>query len=483
MRLLLLAAFLGTAAAAPAQPITGDQLMQHIRVLADDSYEGRAVGTAGGERTEAYVLEAFAAAGLEPGRPGGWRQVVRTVGRTPASTELKFTRQGRAVALPVDSVILTGRDPMVELGALPVIFAGYATDTAMSRLPVRGALVLMLQEQPPGWDGKLSWQDRRQKLFDSGAAVVISIPPANRPWDAVALRGRRTPALSEEAFPQAQGSLSPAAAQALLGPPLKAADSPRFRAIRLPMAVSGKVETTIDRSEPANIVGKIRGTASDGGAIVLMAHWDHTGICRPAGAPDRICNGAVDNASGIAVMIEVARRLAAGPQPKRDIYFLATALEESGGFLGAASFAAEGLIAPQRAIAVLNVDTIAIHPRGLPVAIIGRGRSAALDKVIDDTSRALGRKIDRDDEANVMIERQDGWAFTKLGIPSVMASGSFSNMKRLQDYLAGIYHQPNDDLSQKIELGGAIEDADLHVALLRALADPAIYPTPPAPTP
>ena len=211
----------------------------------------------------------------------------------------------------------------------------------------------------------------------------------------------------------------------------------------------------------------------------MLSHWDHTGICRPEGAPDRICNGAIDNGSGIAMQIEIARVLAAGPKPERDIYFVATALEERGGFYGAQAFADHGLPEGERFVAVLNVDTAALHPEGLPVAIIGRGRFPPLDKVIDDTAASLGRKIDRDLEGNIMIERQDGWAFTKLGIPSVMASGSFSDMNVLKGYLSGRYHQPNDDLSQKFEFGGAAQDADLHVALLRALADPKIYPSPP----
>ena len=472
---------------AAAQPVTPDQLMQHIRVLADDGYDGRASGTAGGQRTEAYILEAFARAGLEPGADGGWRQVVSVVRRTPDTTRLSFAHSGKPVALAEDAVILTGSNPTTEFKDAAVIFAGYATEAELAGAPVKDAVLMMIPAQPPSWNGALSWQDRRKALFEAGAAAVITIQPAGQAWNPAAERSRTSVNPSDEKFPRAQGSMAREAALSALGTAgdgkalLAAADRPGFKARRLPLTVSGRIDTYIEQVDPANIVGMVKGTGNRQEAVVLIGHWDHTGLCRPEGAPDRICNGAVDNASGIAVMIEVARAIAAGPRPERDIYFVATALEEEGGFLGASAFANDGPPWIDRYVAVLNVDSIAIHPRGLPVAIIGRGRFPSLDSVIDSTARSLGRRIDLDGEANVMIERQDGWAFTRLGIPSVMASGSFSDMKILQGYLASSYHQPNDDATRTIELGGAAEDADLHIALLRALADPKIYPTPAPP--
>ncbi|QNN68131.1 M28 family peptidase [Sphingomonas lutea] len=479
MKRLLGAALIGAAASVPvaAEPITAERLMTHIRILADDSYEGREAGTPGGERAEAYILDAFAKAGLRPGAGSSWRQTIDIVARTPVATRLAFSRNGTAVALPADSIVLTGADTAVDLATAPVLFAGYATEPELAGISVKDAVVAMLQGQPPESRSVGSWQDRRQALLDAGAAAVIHVEPADRPWDAAAKRSQRVIAPGNDAFGPARGPMSHAAATVLLGRTMLGAAARRgFRARRLPLTVSGQVTTRIDQIDPANIVGMVKGSGDGREPVVMMSHWDHTGICRPPGAPDRICNGAIDNASGIAVLIETAREIAAGPKPVRDIYFLATALEEAGGFLGATAFAQRP--AEPRPVAVLNVDTIAIHPRGLPVAIIGRGRFPSLDRVIDATSRQLGRKVDLDDEANVMIERQDGWAFTKLGIPSVMASGSFSDMKLLTAYLGTTYHQPNDDLKQKIEIGGAVEDADLHVALLRALADPKIYPTP-----
>jgi Peptidase family M28 len=209
--------------------------------------------------------------------------------------------------------------------------------------------------------------------------------------------------------------------------------------------------------------------------ILIMGHWDHLGYCRPEGAEDRICNGAVDNASGIAVMIEVAKRLGQnsgkGPALDRNVLFFATTAEERG-LLGAFAFATnppsgfplDGIVA------ALNIDTIAIADRGAPVAIIGRG-TTNLDKAIDKIAKQLGRKIDSDLDANAFIQRQDGWALASKNVPTAMIGGSFSDLNKLEAFLGSTYHGPDDELVDSIPLGGAAEDADLHVALVRYLGN------------
>ena len=475
------AAALALAVPASAQPITAGDLMQHIEVLADDSYEGRAVGTAGGERTEAYILEAFAKAGLKPGMDHGWRQEVRMVERVPVSSSITVMADGRTVTLPAGSSLLAGKEPRVDLPQRPLIFAGYGLVRDLLGVDVRNTVVLMIPGEPPEPEDGPHWQERRTRLIHAGAGAVLTIQPADQGWPSGEPGAGTTLRLATEMFPWAQGLVTRDAAIAMLSAGgrngaelLAAAERADFRAVQIGTAAV-RADTDVKRYTTANIVGKVEGTDRAGEAVVLMGHWDHTGYCRPEGAPDRICNGAIDNASGIAVLIEAAEALAAGPKPERSVYFVATTLEESGGFRGATAFATQPPEAIDKVVAVLNVDSTAIHPAGLPVAILGRGRFPALDTVIDATARSMGRRIDTDDEANIMIERQDGWAFTQRGIPSVMASGSFSDMKILFGYLESSYHQPNDDLGQNIELGGTVEDANLHVNLLRALADPEVY--------
>lgn len=324
--ILLLSAFATVACAArtPAAEISAAALRSHIAVLAGDAFEGRRPGTAGGERTEAYLIEAFAGAGLLPGAPGGtWRQ----------------------------PVALTAKEA-----------------------------------------------DGRERRFES-----------------------------------------------------------------------------------ANIVGRIAGSDRADEAVVVTAHWDHLGLCRPAGAPDRICNGAVDNASGVAMLVEIGRRLAAGPVPHRSVYLVATTAEELG-LVGARAFARQPPLPLDHIVAALNLDTAAVAGRGAPVGIIGRGLHPAIDAVVDAVSRQAGRRVDADTEANILVKRQDGWALGEAGVPAVMVGGSFSDMARLKAYLAGDYHQPGDDPAHLPSLDGAAEDATLHVALIRALADPARYPAPVRPS-
>ncbi len=128
----------------------------------------------------------------------------------------------------------------------------------------------------------------------------------------------------------------------------------------------------------------------------------------------------------------------------------------------------------------MNLDTVAIHPAGEPVAVIGRG-TPALDAQIDATVTAMGRRLDTDDEAAAFLQRQDGWALNRNGVPAVMVGGSFSNMSYLQAFLNGAYHGPSDNPGAGLMLDGAAEDANLMVALGRRLADPAVYQGPGTP--
>jgi hypothetical protein len=208
------------------------------------------------------------------------------------------------------------------------------------------------------------------------------------------------------------------------------------------------VTTEVRRFNSFNVVGKLSGKKKNSGALLYMGHWDHLGICEPEGSADRICNGAVDNASGIAVLTEVAEHLAK-KRHDRDVPL-------------------------DQIVLSLNVDTIGIAPRGSRVAIIGRGTSK-LDSAVEAVARKAGRKIEQSNDANAFIERQDGWALTQKGVPALMVGGSFADLGLMQKFLGSDYHGPDDELTDKTELGGAAEDADLHIALGRHFADARKY--------
>jgi Zn-dependent M28 family amino/carboxypeptidase len=256
---------------------------------------------------------------------------------------------------------------------------------------------------------------------------------------------------------------------------MQAAARRGFRPIRLAADADIDVRTHIRRYRSANVIGRIEGRERPGEAIVYTAHWDHLGICRARGVTDRVCNGAIDNASGVALMIEIARALANGRPPQRSLMFVATTAEELG-LLGARAFLADPPVPLRSILADLNLDTVAIAPRGTAVSIVGRGRTP-LDILVDDTARSLGRAIDPSLGPNAYLARQDGWEFSKRGIPAIMVSSAFTDATLLNRFFNSDYHGPRDDISRGIELGGAVEDGALQIELGRVLADPARFPT------
>lgn len=222
-----------------------------------------------------------------------------------------------------------------------------------------------------------------------------------------------------------------------------------------------------------NVVGRVPGRRPDGRAVLVMAHWDHLGICAPAGAPDRICNGAVDNASGTAAVLALVARVRA-LKLDRDVWFVFTGAEEWG-LLGAKAFAALPPLPLGSIVAGFNLDTIAVAPAGMPVATVAVANSP-LVPLIKAAAASAGRPWDGDNEAAAFIQRQDGWPLTQAGVPMAMAGGSFSDMKRLRAFLGDDYHGPDDELTTATDLGGAVEDANLHVELIRRAASRSYRP-------
>ena len=215
-----------------------------------------------------------------------------------------------------------------------------------------------------------------------------------------------------------------------------------------------------------NVIGVARGRRPDGKAVLLMAHWDHLGICAPKAA-DMICNGAVDNASGVAAIIAVAEKVA-GMNLDRDVWFVATGAEEWG-LLGARAFADQPPLPLSSIVAGFNLDTIAIAPAGAKVAMVAR-RNSPLEILVKASARAMRRGWDGDRQADNFLRRQDGWVLAERNVPMVMAGGSFSNMALVKRFLAGGYHGPDDELRPDTDLGGAVDDSNLHVELVRRAA-------------
>ncbi len=251
----------------------------------------------------------------------------------------------------------------------------------------------------------------------------------------------------------------------------------RFAAVGLtPGATEGgwSQPVMVDGKKSANIIGRLAGTGRASEAVVITAHWDHLGTCRDAGSADRICKGAVDNASGVALMIEVARQVAAGTKPARTILFVATTGEEEG-LVGARAFVAAPPVPLDRIVAAINLDTVATAPAGAPVGTVGRGMTR-LDPIVDSEAHRLGRRVDASRWANRFLERQDGWAFLEAGVPAIMVGGNLGDRASFEAFLKGRYHHPDDDLAHLPSLAGAAEDSRLLAAIICAFAEPEQLP-------
>ncbi|HYG29962.1 MAG TPA: M28 family peptidase [Allosphingosinicella sp.] len=491
IRPILLLALLAAAPAAAARrdaPVTPRDLMRHVEVLASDGFEGRAPGTEGERRTISYIAAELARRGVEPaGADGGWYQPVALIRRRTGTHRARWTANGRTLAFDDRRITLIGSRVEQRVVDAPVVFAGHGfVDDGrgldqLAGADLAGAVVLLLVE-PPDVAGFPSYQDRARAVAAAGAAAVIGIVADDVPWRMLAEAAANSRVEREDMLPLLSGSIAAGEVAQLVAAGggdfaalLDERPGPFFRAVPLNLRASFEATSEVRRYTSNNVLGRIRGTGAGGESVLLLAHWDHLGLCRPEGEADRICNGAVDNASGIATLIEAAGRLAAR-RPERDILILATTAEEDG-LLGAEHFAEHPAVPIGSIVAAVNMDTVAIHGRGEPVAIIGRG-IAPLDRAIADTAASLGRRLDDSPGADAFLRRQDGYALARIGVPAVMVGGSFANMELLQAFLSSRYHAPDDEPRPDLPLEGAAEDADLIVALARRLADPALYQPP-----
>jgi Peptidase family M28 len=480
---MICAAFLASAGMGSAgygQRIREDDLRSHIKILASDEFEGRAPGTPGEQKTIAYITQQWQKAGLSAAsQDGSWLQPVPLIRRGPAAATLLFHAKGNKLRFADDEAVLIGREASYMRDNLPLWFAGYGI-RADGKVAgnVAGKAVLILADRP-GFvtQAMQSVRARREALVASGAEAVIIIggEQAEYPLIRQQLLSRPISLASREVRAPLEGVIGAQFAVAMVTAAggdwdtlRKAANSGDFDGVSLGITGKFDVKTDVQKFDSYNVIGKIAGTKPGSGAVLYMGHWDHLGLCRPEGDKDRICNGAIDNASGIAVLTEVARTLSKG-RHDRDIYFMATTAEESG-LLGAYAFAANPPVPLDDIVVALNIDTIAVAPRGAKVAIVGRGLTR-FDAAIETVAKKLRRKMEVSLDANAFVERQDGWVLTQQGVPAMMVGGAFADMALLDKFLSDHYHGPDDELTRDTQLGGAAEDAMLHVELGKYFAN------------
>ncbi|WP_162627696.1 M20/M25/M40 family metallo-hydrolase [Erythrobacter sp. KY5] len=447
-------------------------LMRDIEVLASPEFGGRKPGTDGEVRTVEFLIDEMQAAGLVSGTndPGSaWRAPVELVASIPDAGTIEFERNGRDIVPEQGqaAVLTSGRRGLIEDGEM--VFVGSEADSIVAE-DVTGKVVVMLGE--PGVSPR-----RRATLFESSPAAIITVVDDTSSIEAVSRAyGRERIGLASEEQNQVSAFVTNQVMLGLLGEDrwqslLGAAQDENF--VPIPISATASLDARSQRREftSYNVIGLLPGAVRGSGAVMLLGHWDHLGDCAPD-TPEPICTGAVDNASGIAVMLELTRRLAASGPHDRDIYVLATSAEESG-LLGAKAFIAQPSVALEDIVAAFNFDTVAIAPAGTALGFVGEGRTA-LDETIKQTAAEARRELGNKEFAEQFVRRQDGWAFLEAGVPAVFLSSAFASEIVLGPYLADRYHRPGDKV-EGIELGGAIDDLLLHEELVRRVASLAGY--------
>jgi Zn-dependent M28 family amino/carboxypeptidase len=499
-----------------ARPLPGScqarEWMEHVRILANDSLEGRDTGTQGYRRAAAYVARQFQLAGLEPAGTAGWYQPISFVSRRVVEerSSLALVHKGgeERLVLGDDAVLSMRIQPAPALEA-PLVFIGYGVSLPeagideLAGLDLKGKVAVVLGGAPAGVPAALLAHARSRAVFwdalrRAGAVGVLSILNPRTmevAWERTA-RARFTPQLSfveteldDQAGQQFSAQLNPAAAprlfagtdhtfDELVALTARGAPLPRFA---LPASIKATVAVETRAIESSNVVGLLRGTDPRlrDQYVVVTAHLDHVGVGRPESG-DSIYNGAMDNAAGVATLLETAGAFRRDRvQPRRSIVFLAVTAEEKG-LMGSRHYAVHPTVPAHSIVANLNTDLF------LPINPLERLVVFGLDEsdLADDVRRVAGRKvtIERDPRpaTNAFI-RSDQYSFVRQGIPALAfgigaAPGSAAE-KRMVVWFRERYHGASDDAAQALDLQAAEDFNRLYARVVKAVAD---RPTRPA---
>lgn len=525
---LSLVATTAVAAAAPIvrDPISADRLMEHIRVLASDEFEGRAPGTAGEEKTVEYLVRTFRDLGLEPGNPDGtYIQEVPLVGTTTRAEGTVRIGDSTLALDSADAWVPTSRRPQerLEVEGSDLVFVGYGVVAPeygwddYKGLDCRGKTLVMLVNDPPVPDpddpsalddsmfkGRAMtyygrWTYKFEIASEKGADAVLLIHetgPAGYPYEVIrANYGREHFDIASDgdgsdrvrleswiALETAQALLK-AAGQDLDA--LKAAAArPDFEPVPLGVTLDATIQNDRREVRSRNVLARRRGTDLADQTVIYTAHWDHLGRDDSIEDGDAIYNGAADNASGVAALLEIARAFVEADAPRRSILFLAVTAEEQG-LLGAKYYATHPLYPLETTAAVINMDVINLWGRTEDVTSVGLGQSS-LDDLLIELAGERGRRVIPDPEPEKgLYYRSDHFEFAKVGIPALNAKGGMTyigkpadyGQQKRDEYTRNDYHKPSDEIKPDWDLSGAVEDAELLYVLGRRVADADELPT------
>jgi Zn-dependent M28 family amino/carboxypeptidase len=525
---LVLALLVAAAAAQAATPprFNSHRLSQDVKTLSSDAFEGRGPNTAGETKTVDFLVAQFRAAGLQPGGDlaGGKRSWTQDVplGRFEikgpvdvAVSDGKGTRkltQGNEIAV---RAAMNGSQ-LVEFANAPLVFVGYGVSAPernwddFKGVDLKGKLAVVLINDPDfesgqgdfggkamtyygRWTYKFEEMARRGAL---GTIIVHESAPASYGWATVKNSNtnvmydivRKEPAsahapmeswiqrdLAVDLFKRAGLDFEKARQQA---------QGRDFRPVELQgVSLSARYAVDVQVIKSKNVVARLDGSRHPDQYVIYSAHWDHLGVGLPDDRGDRIYNGAVDNATGIAALLELARAYAKQPRPGRSIVFLAVTAEEKG-LLGSEYYAANPLYPLPQTAGVINMDALSPYGAARNFATSGSARLELLDQLVATAARRnVSYAPDPRPEAGSFY-RSDHFSFAKRGVPAVsfrsgqdwLQGGLEAGKASADAYTANNYHQPSDEWKASWTFEGMARDLDILYTLGRGLADSAAWP-------
>jgi Zn-dependent M28 family amino/carboxypeptidase len=492
-----------------AKTISAESFLRHVSRLASDEFEGRSPSSKGETKTIYYLAETFKALGVLPGNPDGtyFQRVPLLSYRTDPSTTLSLEAGGtsRQVSFGDKFIAWTRRvvDHVDMSGEM--VFVGYGVTAPefewddLKGEDVRGKVLVVLVNDPPLPDEQLfggramtyygRWTykfEQAARLGAAGCLIVHETGPAGYPWDVVRnswsgesfatigpdnnagvcpVEGWMTTDTAEAVFAMAGQSFDAAKAAAL---------GRDFKPIRLGVKATLSFDNAIRQVESRNVVALIEGSDAKlkNEYVVYTAHWDHFGIGVPVDG-DTIYNGAVDNATGVAATLEIAKAFKKRPKPpRRSILFVLPTAEERG-LLGSEYYTRNPLYPLERTVAVINIDGLNVYGRTRDFGVIGLGKST-LDEVVAGILKRQGRTVRGDAEPEKgYYYRSDHFNFAKAGVPALHFSSGTDyagkpadfGMKTRDAYIRERYHKPSDEVMTDWDLAGAVEDMQVFFQL------------------
>jgi hypothetical protein len=503
---------LAVTAQQPDDKQLGERWWQHVKVLADDKMEGRETGSPGMKRAADYVVSQLKQSGVQPAGADGYYQPVKLVKKTldESKSSLTLVRDGKENPVKLgDEAIFSTRVDLAPSVDAPLVFVGYGLTVPeknyndFADVDVKGKVVVYMSGAPAEIPSDLashyqSAGERWKALKAAGAIGTIGIPnPAamDIPWSRIMVsRLQPSMKLADRSFDETQGwqlsaTWNPAVADKLLedsghsAADLFALLKEKKPLPHFPLNASVRAKTKLDYSnvESFNLVGKLPGSDPKlkNENVVLSAHLDHVGIGQPVASNpnDRLYNGAIDNASGSSILLEVARRIKEQKiGHKRTLLFVFVTAEEKG-LLGSRYFSRKPTVSKDSIVADVNTDMfLPINPpksiivRGMAESDLGDWAKAAVEKA------GVQPQLDPEPQRNSFI-RSDQYSFIREGIPAVVMSIGYEKgtpeEENVHKWLKERYHAPSDDLDQPVNLeaAGKYEEVLTNLLISAANAD------------